>query len=81
MQVMVKLFATFRDRVNAKEVPVEIPDGAPVAALKEQLEKNYPTLTPAMGVAIFAVNRQFAALDTPIHAGDEVALFPPVSGG
>ena len=28
-----------------------------------------------------AVNQDLAAPDTPLHGGDEVALFPPVTGG
>ncbi len=28
-----------------------------------------------------AVNQEFAALDHPVGAGDEVAFFPPVTGG
>jgi molybdopterin synthase sulfur carrier subunit len=28
-----------------------------------------------------AVNQEMAALDTPIQDGDEVAFFPPVTGG
>jgi molybdopterin synthase sulfur carrier subunit len=28
-----------------------------------------------------AVNQQLAGLITPLHDGDEVAMFPPVTGG
>jgi molybdopterin synthase sulfur carrier subunit len=28
-----------------------------------------------------AVNQEVAAADTPVHDGDEVAFFPPVTGG
>lgn len=28
-----------------------------------------------------AVNQEFAALDSPVRAGDELAFFPPVTGG
>ena len=37
-------------------------------------------LAPGRAVRI-AVNHDLAAADTPIEAGDEVALFPPVTGG
>jgi molybdopterin synthase catalytic subunit len=30
---------------------------------------------------VVAVNREYANADAPVHAGDEVALVPPVSGG
>jgi molybdopterin synthase catalytic subunit len=38
-------------------------------------------LAPALDSSLVAVNKAFAAPDTAIQAGDEVALFPPVSGG
>ncbi|MCY7387167.1 MAG: MoaD/ThiS family protein [Burkholderiales bacterium] len=28
-----------------------------------------------------AVNQEMAAMETTLHAGDEVAIFPPVTGG
>jgi sulfur-carrier protein len=28
-----------------------------------------------------AINQQFASLDTPLQAGDELAFLPPISGG
>jgi sulfur-carrier protein len=37
-------------------------------------------LAPGRAVRV-AVNHDLAAADTPIAAGDEVALFPPVTGG
>jgi len=37
-------------------------------------------LAPGRAVRI-AVNHALAGADTPIRAGDEVALFPPVTGG
>ncbi|HUW97692.1 MAG TPA: MoaD/ThiS family protein [Acidiferrobacter sp.] len=30
---------------------------------------------------LVAINREHAALTSPVHDGDEVAFFPPVSGG
>jgi len=37
-------------------------------------------LAPGRAVRI-AVNHDLASADTPSHAGDEVAIFPPVTGG
>ena len=33
------------------------------------------------GIVRAAVNQEFATPSTPIHDGDEVAFFPPVTGG
>ena len=34
-----------------------------------------------LAIVRVAVNQDFARLDHPVKAGDEVALFPPVTGG
>jgi molybdopterin converting factor small subunit len=33
------------------------------------------------GRLLYAVNMEYAKLDTPVAEGDEVAFFPPVTGG
>jgi molybdopterin synthase catalytic subunit len=81
MQLTVKLFATLRDRVKAREVTVELNDGATVATLRDKLAADYPAVEPSLPTCVVSVNQEFAFGDTPLHAGDEVALFPPVSGG
>jgi molybdopterin converting factor subunit 1 len=81
MRLVVKLFATLRDRVKAREVTVELDDGATVTTLREKLIADYPAIEPSLPTCVAAVNQEFAFDDTPLHAGDEIALFPPVSGG
>jgi len=81
MRIDVQLFATLRERAGAKSVAVEIPEGATVAQLVERIATDYPTLAPSLRTTIVAVNQEFAFPPTPLKAGDEVALFPPVSGG
>lgn len=81
MRIDVQLFATLRDRAGGKTVTVEIPEGATVAQLVERIAATYPTLAESLPTSIVAVNQEFAFPPTPIKIGDEVALFPPVSGG
>ncbi len=81
MRIDVQLFATLRDRAGTKAVSVDVPDGATVAHLLERVASAYPSLAPALPSTIVAVNQEFAFPPTPLKAGDEVALFPPVSGG
>jgi len=81
MQLVVRLFATLRDRAKTNQVAVELADGATVGALRDQVAADYPALAAALPTCLVAVNREFAFADTPLHPGDEVALFPPVSGG
>lgn len=76
----VKLFATLKDKAGA-HVTVDLPDDATVATLLERLAQAYPKLAPLLPTCLAAINREFAFGTTPIRSGDEVALFPPVSGG
>ncbi len=81
MEVRVKLFAALRDRAGAKEITAQLPDGSTVATLREYLAAAYTDLAPALELCIVAVNQQFAFPGTRLDPADEVALFPPVSGG
>jgi molybdopterin synthase catalytic subunit len=82
MEIEIRLFATLKDRVQSDRIRVVLPAGpTTVAVLLDAVGADYPALAPALRSALVAVNRSFAGLDTPVSAADEVALFPPVSGG
>jgi molybdopterin synthase catalytic subunit len=81
MKIDVQLFATLKDRAKAKTISVDVPDSATVAQLLDRVAAVYPALAPALPSALVAVNQEFAFPPTPLKPGDEVALFPPVSGG
>jgi molybdopterin converting factor subunit 1 len=80
-KLVVKLFATLREKAGAGQVTVELPDGATVAALQARLAADFPALAGSLASCVVAVNQAFASAETPLRAGDEIALFPPVSGG
>ncbi len=42
---------------------------------------RYPELAKYRSSVVASRNQEFAAWDTPIRGGDEVAFLPPVSGG
>ncbi len=81
MRVTIRFFATLRDRVGVDRAEVELADGATVATLLKYLGETYPKLAPALGTSIVAVNHDYAFAENPLSEGDEVGLFPPVSGG
>ena len=81
MTLRILYFATIRDLAGVREETVSLPDGLRVKDLKSLLGEKHPELIKAFNSAIFAVNREFASDDHPLKAGDEVAIFPPVSGG
>jgi molybdopterin converting factor subunit 1 len=81
VQVRVRAFAAVRQALGASEVTVELPAGATVAHLLEHLAAEYPTILPVLGRTIVTVNQSYADHHRPVVAGDEIAIFPPVSGG
>jgi MoaE-MoaD fusion protein len=76
MEVTVRLFAMLRERAGARELTLELPDGARVRDALDQLGDLAAGLPLVM-----AVNREYAPEDQVLDAGDELALIPPVSGG
>ncbi len=54
--------------------------GELLAWLKEQSPAHAEALAD-LGVVRVAVNQEYAQPDHPVKPGDEVALFPPVTGG
>ena len=77
----IKLFATLRDRAQAGEISVSIQDSLTVRELRATVAAQFPALAALMTQTLVAVNQQFAFNDDLVRPGDEVALFPPVSGG
>jgi molybdopterin synthase catalytic subunit len=76
VEVSVRLFAGLRQRAGAAELSLDLPEGARVSDLLEQVR----WLTDGIPVVI-AVNRDYASPELVLAAGDELALIPPVSGG
>jgi molybdopterin converting factor subunit 1 len=76
MEVTVQLFAILRERAGARELTLELPEGARVADALAELGELADGLPLVM-----AVNREYAREDSVLDPGDELALIPPVSGG
>jgi molybdopterin synthase catalytic subunit len=81
MQVTVLFFGALREAIGAKELAVTLPPDASVAALRRLLLETQPAFASLAGRLRVAVNREFAADECALAAGDEVAFLPPVSGG
>ena len=78
-------FASLRESLGCSREQVALPLGTPtVASLVDQLRSRDDRWTAAFDPGKtwrVAVNQQMANLATPLKSGDEVAFFPPVTGG
>jgi molybdopterin synthase sulfur carrier subunit len=78
-------FAWLRARIGCAEEEVDLPTGIrDVAGLLGWLQSRGGTYAEALrdlSVVRVAVNRDYVGREHPIREGDEVAIFPPVTGG
>lgn len=78
-------FAWIRERTGVAEEQLALPDGvADVGGLIEHLKARgggYDAALSNLSAVRVAVNQEYVGLDHPLADGDEVAFFPPVTGG
>ena len=83
MQIRVIPFGVLKEWLSPDAATVELPEGATVGTLLEQLRAGLPERAPKdafNGIAV-GVNAEYAQAAQTLHDGDEVGLLPPVSGG
>ena len=81
MDLPVRLFALYRERAGCSTVSLQIPNGATVAELTQEVRRRFPQLAPPQVNIVVAVNAEYAEADLVLQPGDDVCLIPPVSGG
>ncbi len=77
MTIQIKYFASLRDHLGRAEDRLEVAEGMSVADVWVAL---WPE-TPLLPNTLMAVNMDYATPTQIVHDGDEVAFFPPVTGG
>ena len=82
--MIIKYFAGLKNITNTEEEEVNNKNITDVKTLKEFLLKKYPKLNQYMKEDDFirvAINLEYITSNETIDSKDEIALFPPVSGG
>ncbi len=81
MRVRVLFFGMLKEFVGRSLDTIDLPDGASVRDVLSYYQSRIPRLKETLPSLALAVNREYAAAETILRPGDEVALLPPVSGG
>jgi len=81
MRVVVKLFGAVREAVGAKQLSVELAEGATARDLRTLLAREHPVFERLGARLAVAVNLAVSEPGVTLHEDDEVAFLPPVSGG
>jgi molybdopterin synthase catalytic subunit len=83
VKINVLFFGAAREVVDKNPLPLALTLDRPptVASAFQQLVEKYPGLERFGRSLLFAVNQEYATPETALKDDDELAIFPPVSGG
>jgi molybdopterin synthase sulfur carrier subunit len=78
-------FAWIKERMGRNDEKIALPAGvrtvADLAAFLQSRDEAGARAFSEPALVRAAVNQEFATAEMPVHDGDEVAFFPPVTGG
>jgi molybdopterin synthase sulfur carrier subunit len=83
MRVKLLYFASIRETVGTSEEIIEVGKDTSIVNLKNILQSKYPKLNEHWNTTIISINKKYSNLDSgqKLNDGDEIAIFPPISGG
>ena len=81
MTIRVTFWSYFAELVGCSETGVELPEGATVGALLQQVYVDHPALAGLRRSTLVAVGVEYQDDTHVLSPGDRVSLFPPVQGG
>lgn len=76
LNITIKYFASLREKMGKNEECMTLDKATSVA----DLWKKVATTDPSEDV-LMAINMEYVRSDTIVKDGDEIAFFPPVTGG
>ena len=81
MKVQVRLFARYREAAGRDRVELDLPEGGTVEAAWDAVTSRFPSLSAYRPFTLFAVGNDYVGPERSLRPGEELCLFPPVSGG
>ncbi len=77
MTINIQFFASLRELIGKQQALLSYSDGLDVSAVWQQACND----TPMPDNTLCAINMEYVKPDAMVSDGDEVAFFPPVTGG
>ena len=82
MQINILFFATLKDITGQKRFSLELPaNSSTLATVRDKLIQRFPDAEANLRSALASINEEYAFAEDTVSDGDEIAFFPPVSGG
>ena len=81
MSLHILFFASLADISGTRETRLDAAGFTDVQSVFEKFANDFPALAAYRASILSAVNSEFARPESRVHDGDEIAFFPPVSGG
>lgn len=81
MKVTIQMFARARELAGAPSVQIDLLESARVRDLRHALCHRFPAMQGLVARSAVAVDQTLVDDEARLHAAQEIALLPPVSGG
>ncbi|GGG13672.1 molybdopterin synthase sulfur carrier subunit [Paenibacillus abyssi] len=81
MQVNVLFFASMADRTGTSRWASTLPSSATIEDVKQMVIETFPHSAELLSICHVAVNQEYVKGNPVLQPLDEIAFFPPVSGG
>ena len=83
--MIIRYFSWIKEHIGKSEEQIELPDHIKnvhelIEYLKE-IDEKYNLIFDKKELIKIAVNKTYSSFDTNIKENDEIAFFPPVTGG
>ncbi len=81
MSIRILFFASLAEISGMRETKLDAAAFTDVKSVFDKFAGDFPLLETYRSSVLFSVNSEFARPESSVHDGDEIAFFPPVSGG
>lgn len=81
LTISIRFFAKAKEVVGQDSISIDIPLGSSIDDLKIILAQKYSQLQNMLPHLLFSLDDEYVTGETKLKMGDEIACFPPVSGG